>query len=532
MNENYKVISEYLITNEKLNIENLVVSKEKSEIATQLNQLKNEKLPEIQSKIIQQLFHNQKKYLRFNRREVEEGRIIYIFSVLTVQLAEFDRAYFEGKFRVEAEEISLYDNTEERVIDTLYKPYYCEAVIELNENEDREKRKIIEEGINGEWNLIREYDEPTNNSFPIAIHFCASPFMIKKMYAEWYTVLEKKGEKQLVSVLDKFEGKDLNYIGQPDGKEKFDDLFRNVDKSCVHVLRVGQASANYCFTIEPNRKNTHKYYFDVGLPTDWNMLTGDGLKFLEDKIVRGYFEKNGPEAVILSHWHSDHVKGAFTMKDVASMVWLAPVFKVRRKTNPESINRLGSYIFSKKKLASIQVNQNPIYTCGNFALYHGVGSKLNDKGFMLQLNSTLLPGDCQFDFWPQGFGFANTKSQYTNLVFPHHGADMNDKNNRIDCLKNNGNTKVIIPTGYNHYGHPADNCNIFNGKNYTVFPTNPISKKSNKSNSTNKKSNKTNSSIFTNYFNLYVNARSDIVHRTNTPLTKTENKEFSIVDKP
>ena len=109
---------------------------------------------------------------------------------------------------------------------------------------------------------------------------------------------------------------------------------------------------------------------------------------------------------------------------------------------------------------------------------------------------------------------------------------MNDKNNRIDCLKNNGNTKVIIPTGYNHYGHPADNCNIFNGKNYTVFPTNPISKKSNKSNSTNKKSNKTNSSIFTNYFNLYVNARSDIVHRTNTPLTKTENKEFSIVDKP
>lgn len=517
MNENYKVINEYILINEELDIERLTVSKEKSEIAEQLKSFSNEELLELRSKVIHQLFHNRKKYLRFNRREVEEGRVIYIFSVLTTQLADFDRAYFEGKFRVEAEKISLYDDTEERVIDTLYKPYYCEAVIELNAYEDREKRRIIEKGINGEWNSIKEYDEPTNNSFPITIHFSASPFMIKKMHAEWYTTLGEKDKKQVESILDKFEGKDLNYIGQPDGKAQFEGLFQNVTESNVHVLRVGQASANYCFTTNTKR---HKYYFDVGLPTDGNMLTGDGLKFLEDKIVKGYFEMAEPETIILSHWHSDHVKGAFTMKDVAAIVWLAPVFKVSRKANPESVNRLGSYIYSKKKLASIQANQNPIYTCGVFALYHGVGSKLNDKGFMLQLNSTLLPGDCQFDFWPQGF--AKTKFKYKNLVFPHHGADMKDINNRIDCLQNSCDTKVIIPTGYNlHYGHPADNSNIFNGKNYTVFPTNPI----------NKKNNNASGSIFTNYFNICVDARSDSVHRTNTSLTKTENKEFSIHDK-
>lgn len=516
MNENYRIINEYILSNEKLNVRHLIVSKEKSEIAEQLENLSNEE----RSEIIYQLFHNRKKYLRFNRWQIGEGRVIYIFSVLTAQLADFDRAYFDGKFRVEAEEISLYDDTVDRVIDTLYKPYYCEAVIELNEYEDKEKRKIIEEGMNGKWNLIREYDEPTNNSFPIEIHFSASPFMIKKMYAEWEATLGEDDKKEVKSVFDKFEGKNLNYIGQPDGKATFDDLFQNVTESNVHVLRVAQASANYCFT---TNTETHKYYFDVGLPTDGNMLTGDGLKFLEDKIVKGYFEKAEPEAVILSHWHSDHVKGAFTMKDAAAMVWLAPVFKVSRKANPESVNRLGSYIYSKKQLASIPVNQNPIYTCGVFSLYHGVGRGINDKGFMLQLNSTLLPGDCKCDCWPQGFGkkVSDPKYKYKNLVFPHHGADMKDTNNRIDCLQNSCDTKVIIPTGYNpHYGHPADNSNIFSGKNYTVFPTNPIDKKSKN----------VSGSIFTAYFTLCVDARSDNVDRVNTPLTKTENQEFSIHD--
>lgn len=116
-----------------------------------------------------------------------------------------------------------------------------------------------------------------------------------------------------------------------------------------------------------------------------------------------------------------------------------------------------------RKLASMPVNKNPIYTCDNFALYHGVGSKMNDKGLMLQLNSTLLSGDCQFDYWPQGFGkTAKSNPKYRNPVFPHHGAHMKDTNNRIDCLENSSDTKVIVPTGYNpHYGHPADNSNIF-----------------------------------------------------------------------
>lgn len=501
----------------ELNIDRLSASKEKSEIAEQLEKLSNEELLEIRSKMIYQLFHDQKKYLRFNRREEEEEKVIYTFSVLTAQLAEFDRAYFEKKLRVGAEAISLYDNPVERVIDVLYKPYYCEAVIELYECEDREKRRIIEEGMNGEWNLISEYDEPTNNSFPIEIHFSASPFTIKKMHAEWYAALGKKDKKQVKSVFDKFKEKDLDYTSQPDGKLIFEDIFKDVKKSYVHVLRVGEASANHCFT---KNTKTHKCYFDVGLPADQNMLTDEGLKFLEDKIVKGYFAKNGPEAVILSHWHNDHIKGAFTMKDVAAMVWLAPVFQIIPKTNSESVNRLVCYIYSKKKLANIQAAQNPIYVCGDFALYHGVGNTLNDKGFMLQLNSTLLPGDCQFNFWPQGF--AKTKFKYKNLIFPHHGANMKDKNNRIDCLENSCDTKVIVPTGYNcSYGHPADNSNIFNGKNYTVFPTNPIDKKTKNASG----------SIYDAYFKLCDDARSDEVDIPNDSATKTENKEFAIRDK-
>lgn len=172
--------------------------------------------------------------------------------------------------------------------------------------------------------------------------------------------------------------------------------------------------------------------------------------------------------------------------------------------------------------ATLNACTHPIYTCGDFSLYHGVGRILNDKGFMLQLKSTLLPGDCQFDFWPQGFGKpAKQNSKYKNLVFPHHGAEMKDTNNRMDCLEDICDTKVIIPTGYNvRYRHPADNSSIFNGKNYTVFPTNPIDRKRNNASN----------SIFDAYFNLCVDARSDIVDRANTALTRTENHEFSITD--
>ena len=141
---------------------------------------------------------------------------------------------------------------------------------------------------------------------------------------------------------------------------------------------------------------------------------------------------------------------------------------------------------------------------------------------MLQLNSTLMPGDCKFNHWPKGFCQkpSDAKYKYKNLIFPHHGAEMGDKNNRIDCLEDSKDTRVIVPTGYNTYKHPADNDSLFNGKLFTVFPTNPIIK--------NKKKNKK-GSIFTAYFSA--SARSDEVDKASTHLARTANKEFSIHDK-
>lgn len=519
MKENFKIINDYILKNETINFDHIIENKEKSEIFEQIKEFTNEE----QSEIIYQLWYDKKKYLRFNKKEIDEDRVVYNFSVLTVQLAEFDRAYFEGEFIVEAEEISINNNTVNRVIDTLYKPYYCEAVIELSNNDNREKEQIIERGMNGEWISIKEFAEPTNASFPLKIHFSASPFKIKKMYAEWEDTLGESEKTIVNSIFDKYEGKKFNYIDQPDGKTVFDNLFQNVAESSVHVLRVGQASANYCYT----KTNTgiHKYYFDVGLPLDGNMLTGDSLSFIEEKIVKGYFRKkclsnDGPEAVILSHWDCDHLKGAFTMNDVADMVWIAPIYTIVCNKN-ESVSRLACYIYSKKKLARVPVNQNPIYACGDFSLYHGVGKTRNDSGFMLQLNSTLMPGDCKFNCWPKGFcqKASDAKYKYKNLVFPHHGAEMEDKNNYIDCLENSKDTMVIVPTGYNTYKHPADNGDIFRGKLYTVFPSNPIIKN---------KKNKA-GSIFTAHFS--VSARSDEVDRASTHLARTENKDFSIHDK-
>jgi len=105
----------------------------------------------------------------------------------------------------------------------------------------------------------------------------------------------------------------------------------------------------------------------------------------------------------------------------------------------------------------------------------------------------------------------NNQVEYQNEV--------EDKNNYIDHLENSKDTMVIVPTGYNTYKHPADNDDIFKGKLYTVFPTNPIiENKKNKA-----------GSIFTAYFS--VSARSDEVDRASTHHARTENKDFSIHDK-
>ena len=49
----------------------------------------------------------------------------------------------------------------------------------------------------------------------------------------------------------------------------------------------------------------------------------------------------------VSHWDCDHLKGAFTMNDVADMVWIAPIYTIVCNKN-ESVSKLACYIYSKK----------------------------------------------------------------------------------------------------------------------------------------------------------------------------------------
>ena len=92
---------------------------------------------------------------------------------------------------------------------------------------------------------------------------------------------------------------------------------------------------------------------------------------------------------------------------------------------------------------------------------------------------------------------------------------MFDANHRIYCLENAMDTKVIIPTGYNTYNHPNENYNLFLGKNYTIYPTNPIIVKYPR---------------FQDYYSA--SARSDEVDVVSSkPSIKTKNKDFKIQDK-
>lgn len=512
-----EMIYNYIVKNGDLNYEHLFENKAESEISVQLSEFGKEEC----SEIIKEFMNSKLKYLYF--KEKVEGQRTYTFSVMTPQLLAFDRAYFEEKLLVNGETVCLNENIDERVIDVLYKPYYYEAVVELGD--DREAESVVEERLknafggdaNEKWMAITECERTEKGAFPLKVYFSVSPFEDKTLYVKW----EMSQKVNVHTIFDEYNKKSLDYNGQPLGKDVFKNLFEDVEKSWVHVLRVGQASANYGEAIEQNG-TIHKYFFDVGLPLDKHVPMGAALDHLRVKVEK-YFN-NDIETIILSHWHTDHVKGAFMLKNFEKIDWIAPYLDLE-EIKHEYIKRLGCYIYSKKKLAKVPTGLNKIYSCGDIILFRGTNnsnnkgdsSAIDGRGFLLQLNSTLLPGDCSFTYWPDGFGEkpSNPNYKYKHFIFPHHGSKMDDTNHRIKCLENTIDTKVIVPTGYNTYHHPNENYNLFLGKQFTIYPTNPINELHN---------------CFRAYYSA--SARSDEVNViSSNPRIKTENKEFKIQDK-
>lgn len=511
--------------NERIYSEHLLMDKRNSEIKGLLAEIEKGTYPELRSELIMKLIENNQKFLYF--KDKVEGAGIYTFSVMVRPLMEYDKTYFTDVFWAEGGKIGLNNRSTNRVIDVLYKPYYYEAV--MYTGDDTKKQSMIEKRLeeayeNGEkWIAIREDKKLTQENFHLRTQFSASPYKTEDLYVSW----EATVANGVNNIFEEYKTNKFDYVGCPDGREIFEKLFTGVKTSRVNVLRVGEGSANYG-KIE-NVTGEHEYFFDVGLPIDRHCPEGEAEKHLHNKVEK-YFANKKIEAVILSHWHTDHIKGAFLLQDLDKIKWIAPPLMLSEIGSP-SIQRLGCYLYSKKRLAKVSMSNDQLYSCGEFALYRGTSSTrgdLNNKCLMLQLHSTLLPGDCEFACWPKDFGKnpLQPNYKYKHLVFPHHGAFVESGEDRIDCMENDMDTLVIIPTGYNLYGkkdnrypsHPAENYNVFQGKKYTVFPTNPTN----------------NENIGTRLLAYYdkdaLSAKVDV--QDPDPQIRKANSNFSLRDKP
>ncbi len=235
-------------------------------------------------------------------------------------------------------------------------------------------------------------------------------------------------------------------------KFKLDSIFAKSLK--IKIYKIGQANMICC----TDKKGKIEIAFDFGIPITKNIESSGSSN--DYSFISNY----RPSVVFISHWHSDHFEGLYYLnKDFwqdDSVVFIAPKVSDREKEFD-----LVKYLIKSNKL--IQINNYSqdysVYSYNDIKLFFGKGkgndtNELNSRGLLLQLNKTLLPGDCNMEYWPDDFGKDNNGNyiKYESICIPHHGASgcINDE------LENYISDDVCfyLCCGYNNeYKHPNKN---------------------------------------------------------------------------
>jgi beta-lactamase superfamily II metal-dependent hydrolase len=217
--------------------------------------------------------------------------------------------------------------------------------------------------------------------------------------------------------------------------------FDNIKK--MHILHVGQGHQSRLFV---NSKNY--FCFDIGFSK-----SAQSDKTLKSKKLN----YSGLKAVILSHWDSDHILGAFNSlgSDPINVPWLGPNI-----LNSQNSKRLALTIFRKdcKNLALIDSNNcDCIIQLSNlcmFTTHSNDTNSVNDNGigiFIGDPNACILSiGDADYATIPECIS-RRANSGLDFLIVSHHGAEVKNKPPAPILSKN---SKAIIPVGKNTFEHP------------------------------------------------------------------------------
>ncbi len=385
-------------------------------------------------------------YCRYNGICFEDERPTRIFSAITKEMIDVDAEFFSSNTLMNS------------ALGLIYKPYTYELSFDepLPENFYRENSE-------NEWYevTVRKYKEKQEGKRYGRLSYGASPLDHQVVEIEW----GNKVSSAVTGTINDLQQTEVDaYYGRQDPnviKSWLDWLFNNNTNRDLFICRVGQANAVLGVNELKGVPDKRYFAFDVGLPNDEN-IEWNGASI--DRKATGLYDEDVlsrfiPGVVFISHWHTDHFKGAFTLsRDVfvgpKAAMWIAPCYAVSKKQN--NANRLVAYLMKTGRIAF--ADDTCSYTNNHVALYRvntHQPDDLNNDGILLQLETTLLPGDCFYDMWPGGYGMAN---QIKYVVTSHHASKSSytyKSEKKLDGIFNKKGEKAYICVGKNAWKHPC-----------------------------------------------------------------------------
>ncbi|MDF7826481.1 N-6 DNA methylase [Pontiellaceae bacterium B12227] len=362
------------------------------------------------------------------KKKIKHGERLYAFSHGAVTTEDGVSVTLEVVTQSDAEQIPV--EGEERLFELAKVSTYI-ATISSDIESDAFLTLLDVEGGEAWFEMAVEPSSDPNTFLYVADtdeNILNGVARLEKMPPDAQTIQEKRFELPPVSNEGKIQG-ELDKIA-------------SADETFVAVYDVGQG---LCSAICEASSSAPLVYFDMGCGHGRNNAhTRRGRK------LRFCHSQNPP--IILSHWHTDHYRGATVMdkrKDALKAMWIAPWQKVGADAAKFAA-----------KLYSPDPAKNKIHiwptSLGSAALPWGVvkqctGTTKNTSGLALDVevgdgtHSVLMPGDAGYNNIP------GAKPAYDSLVVSHHAGHTSGA---VNSSGKSGGTFAIPLGANNSHGHP------------------------------------------------------------------------------
>lgn len=390
------------------------------------------------------------------------GKDIVTLAVLTPQMLLTDY-YFYSRNAYWGENTS-----KSHPEDYFYKPFYYE--LDVYPDKDTGCYEKLKSSMSkGEWFSAELYKEDVqdagaHSNVPGKLCFSASKYEIHDVYMN---LMGQVSDVELLKLLKVVDHK-------PDEK-KFDKNvapFLSTISGTIQpgseavVYNVGQANCVYLY-LQLSGIGQKRVFFDVGRPFD------------QIEVIKNYYTDNPdlaagtevsnnlicitgckPDAILISHWHSDHIQAALTLgkyvyEETSSCQWIAPV-----PNDDDVLNRyrrLINFLMIRSKIKFVDYNYpaGVVLKNGDIELYQGQGNKneVNASSLMLKVKDTLFAADCMYSYWPANLQAA--LPDIKQMVAPHHGMKLDATDLAVTGTAYGQDKKeAVVCVGENQFYHP------------------------------------------------------------------------------